>query len=270
MVGCLAAAVATALRRWRGQNVAHRAPGAGRFSVPNWRSSTMRSAETTRWLIVLTRGGGRRSLTPSGESAGAADRTRGLADVSSGGLDLPRRLAPDGARNGRWFGRRRHTPSDRRCAVGVAATGAVRQSGARPATSPRARHWRRSARARRASGRRSSAHPTRRAVDVLRRLSSSRTTRVVNSEDASAAGSSTVSDGRPGSDASFVRETASALAEPVALTAQSSHAVSRSRCSCRSIHQTAGWRPANATITRCTRRAMSSRRWTCAHSCTTI
>ena len=109
--------------------------------------------------------------------------------------------------------------------------------------------------------------PRCRTVDVLRRRSSNRTTRVVNSDDASAAGSSTVSDGRPGSDASFVRENASALAEPVAFTAQSSHAVSRSRCSCRSIHQTAGWRPANATITRWTSRAISSRRWTCAHSC---
>ena len=59
--------------------------------------------------------------------------------------------------------------------------------------------------------RRPSAHPARRTVDVLRRLSSSRTTRVVNSDDASAAGSSTASEGRPGSDASFVRETASAL-----------------------------------------------------------
>ena len=53
--------------------------------------------------------------------------------------------------------------------------------------------------------------PSLRAVDVFRRLSSSRTIRAVKPEDANAAGSNTASDGLPGSDASLVSETASVL-----------------------------------------------------------
>ena len=66
--------------------------------------------------------------------------------------------------------------------------------------------------------------------------------------------------------ASVVRQAAYALAEPVAATAISSQATSRSRSSWRPSHHTAGCQPATTRTSRWTSCVTSSRRCTWAHS----
>ena len=126
--------------------------GAGRFPVPNGCSSTMPSAETDALLVVVTRGG-EKCRDAFWRVRRRWDWTRGIAVVRAAAWTFAWPTRRGGARNGRQLvGEDGTTPIGRRCAGRRRRMRRAARRPARRATSPRARRWRRPARARRASG----------------------------------------------------------------------------------------------------------------------